>query len=179
MLYRLGLSDGPFVVDGVHDPDNIRPMRVRLKPDVWQADTVYGRTSKDSYDVVVPQVFMGLYYKVVNPGRSHETTEPPFARVVGEITEDFRTGFDTGLTWEAAAFDLMSLDEDITDVVHTLSNGVTLSAESNTTSVFDFTIAAIAADAAARTAKTFQIQSRITTTVKRFDVRFEFNLGEW
>jgi hypothetical protein len=179
MIYQPGLKEGPYKVLGVHDPDNTRPMKIVFKPSTWTAATVYQRKSKDSYDVVVPATFTGLYHRVVNPGKSHATVEPAFSRTVAGITEDFEAGKTEGLTWEAMTYDLMPLTEDITAKDITCTNGVTLITSAFSVRDIDYTIDKIGSTAAARTTKSFQIHIHVTTTLREFDITFEFKLGEW
>jgi hypothetical protein len=165
-------------VSGGHDPDNKRPFRIAFKPPTWVAGTVYDKTDAEAFDVVVPTSFKGLYYAVDNPGKSHASTEPDWALVVGDTTTDYEAGETEGLTWTAKAYNLLPLDEDVTDVTFTQTGGVTLVTDSFTTSSASFTIDAIDAEAAARTTNTFQVRARVTTPIRRFDVTLEFTLAE-
>lgn len=180
MIYKPGLADGSFQVPGVHDPENVRPMRILLRPLTWQANTIYKWVAKDRFDVVIPTDFGGLYHQVSNPGKSNASTEPTFSAVIDGITEDFRAGKTEGLTWIAKPYDfLLAYDESVSDVEFAPSGGVTLASSSYSDNALDFTIAAIAVDAAARTAGIFSIKSHVTTPAREFDLTFEFNLGEW
>lgn len=178
MIYALG-QKGPLKVDGYHDPDNIRPITLRLKPEVWEPNTVYMRGASSNYSVVVPSVFKGLVYRVLNPGISHATTEPDWQLTLGDVTEDFEAGETDGLTWENVPYNMLPLEEDISAVTFTPSNGVTLASSSNTTHTAAMVIDAIAADADARTIGTFQIRVRVTTTTgRRVDITLEFKLAD-
>lgn len=180
MIYKPGIQEGPFVVTGIHDPDNVRPMQLQLKPPVWTADTIYKWFSKDRYDVVIPSDFVGLYHRVVNPGKSHATTEPNFAATIGGITEDFRAGKTEGLTWEALPYDfILAHDEDMSSITPTLTNGVTLDSSAISGGNIDFMIGDISPTAAARESLIFQVSFHIVTPARELDLSLEFNLGEW
>jgi len=180
MIYKPGIQEGPFVITGVHDPDSLRPMQLQMKPGVWTADTVYKWVSKDRYDVVIPTDFVGLYHRVVNPGKSHGTTEPNFSAVIDGITEDFRAGKTDGLTWEAKPYDfILAHDEDMTSITPSLTNGVTLASSAISGGNIDFTIGIISPTAAARESKVFEVAFHIVTAAREIDLSFEFNLGEW
>jgi hypothetical protein len=165
-------------VSGGHDPDNKRPFRITFKPPTWSAATVYNKTDAEAFDVVVPTTFKGLYYAVDNPGKSHATTEPNWELTVGDTTTDYEASETEGLTWTAKAYNLLPLDEDVSDVTFSQTGGVTLVTDSFTTSSASFTIDAIDAEAAARTTNTFQVRARVTTSIRRFDVTLEFTLAE-
>jgi len=179
MILQLHSSKTVFKVDGYHDPDDIRPFVLDLKPSIWVAGTVYARIDDNDYDVVVPTTFKGVAYRAVNPGISNATTEPTWALTLDEITEDFEAGETAGLTWKTIPYKYLPQDEDVSSVTVTCTNGVTLVTSSNTTSQVRFTIDTIASDADARTVGTFKVQSRVTTsTGRRFDISAEFKLAE-
>ena len=179
MIYQAGLKAGPYKIAGVHDPDNTRPMTLRFKPGTWAAGTVYERTSDQSYDVVFPSTYKGLMYIVVNPGKSHATTEPTWALTIDDITEDFEAGKTDGLTFQAKANTMLQPSENISSFTTTLTNDVTVSSETSTSSTISFTIDAIASDADARTARTFNLECHVVTTVREFDITLQFKLGDW
>ena len=134
-MFYSALSKGPFRVKGVHDKDSKRLFGIRFAPDAWVANTVYGLRNSDDYDIVIPTVFAGLYYKVTSPGKSG-ATEPTWNTVIGDETTDGTTG----LTWEAVPYNLMPVSESINTVTYTTTFGVTLSSETNTDTTCQFMI---------------------------------------
>jgi hypothetical protein len=125
MLYN-ALSKGPYKVEGVHDKDRRRLFGVIFKPYEYQNDTVYHRYDENNYDIVVPTTFKGFYFKVKNPGKSHLSIEPTWVNTLGEET----TQDGTDIIWEACYYNLLPLDQNITAVSYTMSDGVTLTGES-------------------------------------------------
>ena len=177
MLYPASMK-GPLKV-GNHDPDCARIMGFILRPDIWSPATVYLKYDSDNYDVVIPSVYKGIYYKCVNPGKSHATTEPDWALTVGDTTDDFETGETEGLQWEAVAYTLMPMNETVVTVAYTCSNGVTVSNASNTGTKCQFMINEIAADATARILGYFDVMADITkSNGENINVTLRFKLAE-
>ena len=177
MIYSAG-SKGPFKVQGYHDPDSVRKFNIVLRPPEWSAGTVYGRTG-DDFDTVIPTTFKGLYYGVENPGISNATTEPTWAKTVGELTEDFESGQTEGLTWKAYQYTMMPAGVTISSSTFTATQDVTLSSTSNTTTTLLFTIDAIGSTADARTTKKFQVSIHATlSNGEEMDITLEFKIAE-
>jgi hypothetical protein len=118
---------GPFKVAGYHDKDSKRLFGLKFKPPIWAADTVYYVWDTDYFDIVIPTVFKGLYFKVTNPGLSG-ATEPVWPTLVGDTVND------NGIIWEAVAYNLMPITETISDSTWTASNSVTISQQNFTAS---------------------------------------------
>jgi len=116
---------GPTKVPGFYDRNSKRVVGMLYRPPVWQPDTVYYFANGTVSNVVIPTVFNGLYYAVVNPGKSL-ATEPVWPLTVdAEIV--------AGPTWRAIAYDLLPPDVDILTSSFTATNGVTITQETFTT----------------------------------------------
>jgi len=122
MLYP-STSKGPFKMNGVYGKDSKRNIGIIYRPDTWQADTVY-LSVDGSFNVVMPTVFKGFYFRVINPGKSG-ATEPVWPTQAGDTVED-------GATFEAVAYNLLPINEDISTSTFTASHGVTLYGAINT-----------------------------------------------
>ena len=118
MFYN-ALVKGPYKVPGFHDPNSKRIMGILFRPRTWTANTVYYVRSDTDYDILIPTVFKGLYYKTVNPGKT-SAVEPTWPTVVGDQVTD-------GATFEAVAYNLMVPEETITASTWTATDAVTLS----------------------------------------------------
>ncbi len=178
MIYNAN-QRGPFKMPGFHDPDSVDTTGVILRPDTWVAGAVYGWRSEDDYDIVLPTVFKGLYHKVANPGKANGTTEPTWAKRPGDTTFDFETGQSDGLEWEAVAYNLMPIDETITQVDYSATNGVTISSPSSTDIACQAVIDVIPTDALARTELSFQVTAHITlSNGKIMDRTIEYLVAE-
>jgi hypothetical protein len=178
MLYNSN-QRGAFKISGFHDPDSSRIMGILLRPDTWAAGTVYEWRDADNYDVVMPTTYKGFYHKVSNPGKSNATTEPTWAKQPGDTTNDFEAGETDGLIWEAVPYNLMPPGETISTATYVATNGVTVSATSNTDTACQFKIDAIGTSAAARTTGNFQVTTHITkSNGEILDVTLEFKVHE-
>ena len=170
-MFYDAFSEGPVDIPGVHDKDSIRTFAILFKPDVWTANTVYTRPYPDEYAVVIPTVFTGLYYKCNNPGKAG-SVEPTWIMSEGEETTDGTLG----LIWEAVNYNLMPVDEDVYSITYEMTNGVTLSNESNTIYAAQFTIDVL--PTAAITAGEFEITAHVVkSTGNKFDVTLRFTVG--
>lgn len=123
MIYS-ATSKGPFRMPGYHDKDSKRPIGIIYRPPVWAPNTVYYKRSETDSDIVIPTVFTGLYFRVVNPGKSG-STEPVWPTTVGKTIAN-------GPTWEAVAYNLLPPSQNIVDSTWTASDGVTISEETFT-----------------------------------------------
>jgi hypothetical protein len=177
MIYHAN-EKGPKKV-GCHDPDSARTIAIIFRPPPWTAGTVYGLRDNDNYDIVMPSVFKGFYHRVVNPGISNATTEPLWNKDIDGITEDFESGQTAGLLWCARPYNLMPMDETITLVTFSATNGVTVSGASYSGTSCQFTVDPILSEASARSLGYFQVTSRFTKSSAEIgDVTLEFKLCE-
>ncbi|MDD5084209.1 MAG: hypothetical protein PHT88_04780 [Candidatus Moranbacteria bacterium] len=171
MIYP-ALAKGPYKIPGVHDKDCKRLFGLILRPASWSASTVYSVRAEDDYDVVMPSVFTGLYYKVIAPGKSGALEPAWIATVAGQTVDG-----TTGLTWEAVAYNLMPVSESISSVVCTPTNNVVLSGDSNTAGTLQFMIEPL--PAAAIAAGSFEIDCLITkNNAEKVAVTLKFKVGE-
>lgn len=169
-----------YQMPGYYDPDGRRKHVINFKPDVWQPNTVYSSKRDDDYSLVIPTVFRGFYYKAINPGRSHATTEPAFPLTVGETVNDFEAGKSDGLVWEARPYIFLPLDQDIVDLLSiSATNDVTIASSSFTTSKVIFMPEVIPPTAAARKLKKFRVETVVELTTGEFiPVSIDFKLSE-
>jgi hypothetical protein len=151
MIYP-STAKGPFKVAGFHDRDSKRIIGIIYKPATWVTGTVYYRRSDDDYDIVLPTVFKGLYFKANNPGLSG-STEPVWPTTVGA------TVTDGGIVWEAVAYNLMTPTTTISTSTFTASDGVTLISPSNTAGTTQVTISAVPAGVASFTITNHTVKS--------------------
>ena len=171
MLYN-AYQKGPLTVAGYYDPDEVRQVGIIFAPDVWANDTVYYRQDDENYDIVIPAIFTGVYYRVKTPGLS-DNLEPTWIPTAGEITTDGTNG----LTWEAVNYNLMPPDHLIDTVTVTATNDVTISSVVYNYSSCQFVIDAL--PAAAETAGSFQVTAHvIKTNGEEFDVTLLFKVAE-
>jgi len=161
MFYQ-ALAKGPFKVPGFHDPDSKRLFGLILRPSFWTPNTVYYRQDDDNYDVVMPTVFTGLYFKVKHPGLSG-ATEPSWIKEIGQITDDSTNG----LAWEAVQFNLMPPGVDISSVTYNATDSVTLSGLTNTVGAVTFFIDPL--PAAAEAAGKFDVTLHVTKSNGEID----------
>jgi len=174
MIYSAS-QKGPYKVLGYHDPDSIVSYQIIFRPPTWTSDTVYRFVSSNEYDIVLPSVYKGYYYACVNGGKSG-ATEPTWALRKDEETTDFESGATDGLTWKAVPYNLLPVDVDVSSVAITANNGVTISSDSNTAIKAFYTVDNIAANAAARTLKYFDVLIRPTynnNLMDDFSVRYK------
>ena len=177
MIYSAS-QKGPYKVSGYHDPDSIVPFQIVFRPTTWTANTVYTFVSSNEYSIVLPTVYKGYYYACVNGGKSG-ASEPTWALRKDEETTDFESGATDGLTWKAVPYNLLATDVNLSSVDITSTNGVTTSAESNTTTKVFFTIDSINSNASARALKYFDVLIRATyDSTAREDFTLRFKLAE-
>jgi len=177
MLYSAS-QKGPFKVSTPYDPDSITTITVTFRPLTWQAATVYRYINSEEYDIVLPTTYKGYYYKCINGGKSG-STEPTWALEGGETITDFESGATQGLTWQAVPYNLLVPALDVDTVTFSQTNDVTLVSSSNTTTKATFTIDTIAADADARTLKSFQVRLRaILSNGESRDFTIQWKLAE-
>jgi hypothetical protein len=148
-----------------------------LRPDVWQANKVYYRRDDDTYDLVLPTVFTGLYYWVKHPGKSG-ATEPAWVQ-----KDEWETVDSTnGLVWQAAKFNLMPPGVDISAVTLTATSGVTLSGKVELVNSFTYFIDIMSAPtkaAVAAAGQVFDVTARVTkTNGGSDDYTFRFKVAE-
>jgi len=171
MIYD-AYQKGPYRVPGWHDPDDKRLIGITFKPYQWSHNTVYSRYGCDDFELIVPAVFTGLYYKVKAPGQSGET-EPDWVREVGEETADG----SYGLIWEAALYNLMPITEWVTAVTYTTTDGVILSSESFNDYSCEFMIEPLPDEAIAT--GTFDITAHvIKSNGEEFDITLQFKIAD-
>lgn len=118
-------------VPGYHDPDSKRLVSLVYKPPAWQANTVYYWFDSGDYDTVIPNVFAGVYFKVINPGKSG-AIEPTWPTVVGDTVQD------GGVLWECVAYNLGTSNITISTIETTI--GVTISGATSTPDSVQFFI---------------------------------------
>jgi len=166
MLYS-ATAKGPYKIAGYHDKDSIRPVGIIYRPEVWAQNTVYYARSADDYDIVLPTVFKGLYFKATNPGKSG-TTEPTWPTTVGEtVTLD-------GIVWEAVAYNLLPPTESITSSSWVASDSVTLTAPSFTANSTQTVISAVPAGVSMFTITNHTVRSNGAAE----DVTLQFKVAE-
>ena len=110
-----------FRIPGVYDPNSKRLIGIIYRPSVWLPSTVYYKRSEDSVDVVIPTVFEGLYFQVLDPGKSG-STEPMWPLNDGDIVED------GSVRWQAVFFDMLQPEINIVGSTYTATDGVTMTA---------------------------------------------------
>jgi hypothetical protein len=163
---------GPFVWPGYHDPDQIRIIGIQLRPDAWQANTVYERRHDGDPDYVMPTTYKGLCFKVKYPGKSGATD--PF-------TGTYRAGDeieDGTCVWEAVNYAYMPVSETISSfAAPTATHDITIATYSNTTTSLTFTIPAISA--AAEAAGYFDVTCRaVKSNTESLDITLRFKVAE-
>jgi hypothetical protein len=134
MIYS-ATAKGPYKVAGYHDPDSKKVIGIVYKPSTWAANTVYYARNADDYDIVIPTVFAGMYYKVTNPGKTG-ATEPVWPTTVGEAVV-------SGPTFEAVAYNLMLPTESIVTSTFVATDGVTLTIPTFTAGTTQVMISAV------------------------------------
>jgi hypothetical protein len=171
-MFYPALQKGPYKVPGFHDPDSKRLVGLILRPDPWTSGLVYYKYDDDNYDIVIPSVFTGLYYKVKQPGLSGGT-EPTWVKIPGEETVDSTNG----LVWEAVLYNLMPVGENISAVTYLTTDGVTVSATSFTNNTIQFTIDPL--PPAAETAGRFDVTVHVTKSTSAIaDYTLRFKVAE-
>jgi hypothetical protein len=118
MIYS-ATAKGPFKMAGVIDPNAKKTVGLIYKPDNWMANTVYYVRAEDDYDIALPTVFAGLYYKATNPGKSGPT-EPVWPTTPGD------TVTDGTVVWETVAYNLLPYTESISTSTWVASDSVVL-----------------------------------------------------
>lgn len=166
MIYS-ATARGPFKIPGYYDKDSIRTFGLIYRPNTWLANTVYYARSSDDYDIVVPSIFTGLYFKADNPGKSG-ATEPVWPTTVGT------TVTDNGIVWEAVAYNLIPPTESITASTWTATDSVTLSGTSFTSNTTQVIVSAVPVGTA-----TFSITNHIVkSNGEADDVTLAFKVAE-
>jgi hypothetical protein len=138
MIYA-ATAKSPPRVPGTIDPDSTRIIGLIYRPATWVTATVYYARGADDYDIVIPTVFKGMYFKATNPGKSG-ATEPVWPTTIGG------TVTDGGIVWEAVAYNLMVPSETITASTWSATDGVVMSGSSFTGSTTQAMIASIPAN---------------------------------
>ncbi len=171
MLYSAD-QKGPFKFPGVHDENDKRFIGILFRPNTWLPSTVYGKRSDDDYDVVLPTVFTGFYYKVINPGTSL-LVEPTWSTVEGEST----TQAGTSLIFEAVNYNLLPLSENVSSVTYICTDSVTVSSATSNANSCQFLIDPL--PAAAIATGTFTITARVVkNNGEQMDVSLLFKVRE-
>lgn len=114
MIYS-ATAKGGYKVPIPFDPDEIKIVGIIYQPDAWASQAVYYKRSADDYDIVIPSVFAGLYYKCTNPGLSG-SAEPTWPTVPGQKVTDGT------VIWEAVAYNLMNVSETLQTSTWTASD---------------------------------------------------------
>jgi len=167
MIYPLDKKTS-YRFPGFHDPDDKRVIGLILAPSTWAASTVYEKRGDDDYDVVMPTVYTGFYYKVKNPGKS-TNLEPTWVAVTGEET----TQAGTSLVFEAVNYNMLPPAETVASVTYMCTHGVTVSNTSSTTKSCQFMIDPL--PAAAIAAKVFNVTARIVkNNAEQVDASIDF-----
>ena len=161
---------GPYKWPGYHDPAAKRIIGLILRPPVWVANHVYGKRNDDDYDVFLPTEFKGFYFKVKNPGKSL-ATEMDYVNETGEET----TQVGTSLIVEAVNFNLLPVDQDVSNVTAVGNHGVTVTGVSYTNYSCQLMIDTLPAEAIA--AKAFIITVTVSlNNGEQFPVDIEFEV---
>lgn len=118
MFFYNATQGGPFAHPVVHDPDTVQVYGFKYAFDRWQANKVY----RHDTGAIIPTVFGGVYYSVVNPGVSG-ATEPVWNNTLDEETQDGT------VVWVARPYHLLLNPDEETLVGSnwTATPGVTLS----------------------------------------------------
>lgn len=127
-----------FRIPGFYDPNSKRLVGVIYRPSVWLPGTVYYVRSEDTYDVVIPTNFEGLYFKVIDPGKSG-VTEPEWPLNDGDIVED------GSVRWQAVHYDLLIPEINVVASTYTATNGVVMASSAfgpNNTQAMIFSVPA-------------------------------------
>jgi hypothetical protein len=165
MIYSASAKGG-YKLNGVHDANSKRFIGILYRPNTWQENTVYYLRSTDDYDVIIPTVFNGFYYKVVSPGKSG-ATEPTWGTKAGGKTTSGTAIF------EAVPYNLMPESETITSSTWTASDSVTLSNTLSTT-----TYAAVRIDAVPDGVESFTVTNHtVRSNGEEHDVTIQFKVG--
>ena len=169
MIYSANQKN-PFRWIGYHDPDDKRYIGLIFKPSTWTANTVYEKRNDDDFDIVLPTVYTGFYYKVITPGKS-TTVEPTWVAEDGE--ETVQTG--TSLVFKAVNYNLMPVGENVSSISYACTHGATVSSSSSDSSSCQFMIDPLPAEAIA--AKSFVVTATvIKSNGEQFDVSLEFRV---
>jgi hypothetical protein len=160
----------PFKFPGYHDPNAKRIIGVILRPPTWTANTVYGKRNDDDYDVFLPTVYNGFYFKVKNPGKSL-ATEMTYVNETGEET----TQVGTSLIVEAVDYNLLPVGQNVSSVTVTGTHGTTISSVTFTDYSCQFMIDVLAAETVA--AKEFVLTVTVVLdNTEQFSVELEFEV---
>lgn len=171
MLYSAD-SKGPYKVAGVDDPDSIRTFSIILRPPTRANSTVYYIRSDDDYDIVIPDTFTGVYYKVKSPGLS-AATPPTFSTEVGSET------VDGSVVWEAVAYNLLPPSIDVSTVTFSATNGATVSNTGWTTTQCQFTKDSLPGLSLARSLLTYNVAMHIVLSDgDAVDMTVKFSVAE-
>jgi hypothetical protein len=143
---------------------------VILRPPTWTANTVYGKRNDDDYDVFLPTVYNGFYFKVKNPGKSL-ATEMTYVNETGEET----TQVGTSLIVEAVDYNLLPVGQNVSSVTVTGTHGTTISSVTFTDYSCQFMIDVLAAETVA--AKEFVLTVTVVLdNTEQFSVELEFEV---
>ena len=163
----------PFRVPGRYDPDEIRTMTWLFRPPAWVTATVYEKRSSLDFDVVVPSVFTGVYFKCHNSGKSG-ATEPVWVRTNAQKTADGLFG----LVWECVDYDLLPVAETITAATFTATNSVTVTPATPAFTATSCTFTITTVPAAAIAAGIFEVTAHLVkSTGDEFDATMRFVVG--
>ena len=169
MFYN-AFTKGPYRVAGFHDPEDKRMIGIIFRPDTWVASTVYYHKDCDNYDVAIPTIFTGVYYRVKAPGLSG-ATEPVWDSIAGGET------IDGSVVWEAVNYNLLPPTESIVSVSYVGTDGITITSYSNTATTCQFMIPVLPPSAVAT--GFFLITLHVTkNNAEEFDLTLKFVIGE-
>lgn len=167
MLYE-AYQKGPYRVPGIFDPDSSRLIGIIYAPAVWQSAQVYYRRQDDDYDICVPSVSNGFYYRVENPGVSG-ITEPVWNTTKYQTTTEL-----SGLEWKAIPYNLLPSGTILVASEWLTSDTVTISSESFTNGTAQCLISGVA-----DTLTEFTVTNRITTSIGEVrDASLIFTVGQ-
>ena len=167
MIYSATAS-GPYKMPGVFDPNAKKSIGLVYRPDTWASNTVYYLRAEDDYSTVIPTVFAGLYFKVVNPGKS-AATEPTWPSVVGD------TVTDGTVVWEAVAYNLLPPPDTIVSSTFSATTGVVLTGAT----VIGGTKTQVMVDSIPSTATVFTVTNHIVkSNGEEDDVTLQFKVAQ-
>ena len=100
MIYE-ETAKGGYKMPSVFDPNSIINIGIIYKPDAWIQNKVYYLRDEDDYDICIPTVFNGYYYRVSVPGLSGATEPVSWSTIPGGTTQD------GAITWTAIPYNLL------------------------------------------------------------------------
>lgn len=100
MIYE-ETAKGGYKMPSVFDPNSIISIGIIYKPDTWVSSKVYYFREDDDYDICVPSIFNGFYYRVSIPGVSGTIEPLAWSTIPGGTTQDGT------ITWVTVPYNLL------------------------------------------------------------------------